>query len=50
MLIEHGNAVGAAADVAARRFQFAGEQAEQGGLARTVGAADGDPLGSANVE
>ncbi len=39
MLIEHGNAVGEAADVAARRLQFAGDQAEQGGLAAAVGAA-----------
>ena len=50
MLVEHGNAVGAAAHVAARRLEFARDQAKQCGLAGAVGAADRDPLGSADVE
>ena len=50
MLVEHGDAVGQAADVAARRREFAGDQAEQRGLAGAVGAADRDPLGTAHLE
>ena len=41
MLIEHGDAVDQTADLSARGRQFAGDQAEQSGLA---GAADRDPL------
>ena len=44
MLIEHGDAVGQTADLSARGRQFTGDQAEQGGLAGAVGAADRDPL------
>jgi hypothetical protein len=50
MLVEHGDAVCAAVDVAARRRELAGDQAKQAGLAGAVGAADRNPLGSADVE
>ena len=48
MLVENRDAVGVAADVAARRFEFARDQAKQRGLAGAIGAADRDALGSAD--
>jgi hypothetical protein len=49
MLVEHGDAVGEAADIAARGFHRAHDQTQQGGFAGAVGAADDDPLGAADL-
>ena len=50
MLVEHGDAIRLAADVARDGRELAGDQPQQRGLAGAVGAADGDTLGPADLE
>ena len=50
MLVEHGDAVGRAADIAGGGLDPTGDQTEQRGLAGTIGAGDGDAFGTADVE
>src|SRR5882672_11586705 len=48
MLVERGDAIGEAANVASVWRKIAADQAEQGGLPRTIGATDRDAFGTAD--
>ena len=48
MLVEHGDAIGEAANISRVWREIAADQAEQGGFSGTIGAADRDALGAAD--